>query len=51
MPMVAGMKVTKIGLLAFVHAVGRAALGKVFEEAAIEEALHERGADDGVASR
>ena len=32
MPMVAGMKVTKIGLLAFVHAVGRAALGEVFEE-------------------
>ena len=32
MPMVAGMQVAKTGLLAFVHAVGRAALGEVFEE-------------------
>jgi putative transposase len=32
MPMVAGMEVTKVGLLAFVHAVGRAALSEVFEE-------------------
>lgn len=32
MPMVAGMQVAKTGLLAFVHAVGRAALSEVFEE-------------------
>jgi transposase-like protein len=32
MPMVAGMEVAKTGLLAFVHAVGRAALSEVFEE-------------------
>jgi transposase-like protein len=32
MPMVVGMQLTKTGLLAFVHAVGRAALGEVFEE-------------------
>jgi transposase-like protein len=34
MPMVAGMQVAKTGLLAFVQAVGRAALGEVFEEEA-----------------
>ncbi len=34
MPMIAGMDATKTGLLAFVHAVGRAALGELFESEA-----------------
>lgn len=34
MPMVAGMQVTRTGLLAFVHAMGRAALDELFEREA-----------------